>query len=107
MNWKLLLCADNYNTPQQVSNLVSEAIMQLTNSPHSTDVFPIRQSVLLYGNGTGDIVLDDLDCNSTESTLLDCQEDKNNRDNHDCTHSEDAGVRCGGNGCCAHVTCSS
>lgn len=51
---------------------------------------------MLYGNGTGDIVLDDLDCNSTESTLLDCQEDKNNRNNHDCTHSEDAGVRCGG-----------
>ena len=42
-----------------------------------------------------DIILTNVDCRGTESSLLDCQ--VNNRAAMlRCDHSEDAGVRCGG-----------
>ena len=47
-----------------------------------------------YGRGTGSIVLDDLQCNGTESSLFDCTHRGVNI--HDCIHGEDAGVRCTG-----------
>ena len=40
------------------------------------------------------ILLDDLVCAGGESTLLDCQ--SSGIADTDCTHSEDAGVRCEG-----------
>ena len=57
----------------------------------------VRRSATIYGEGSGNILLDDLDCNGAEDSLLDCQADMRNISSHDCTHSEDAGVRCGGN----------
>lgn len=51
---------------------------------------------MIYGEGTGNIVLDDLDCNGTENGLHNCPSDVRNMSTHDCTHSEDAGVVCGG-----------
>lgn len=62
----------------------------------SIDVFSIRRSGMYYGISTGNIILDDLDCNSTESNLLECETGQDSRNNHDCTHFEDAGVICGG-----------
>ena len=41
-----------------------------------------------------DIFLDDIVCNGSESSLLECSH--NNIGVHNCDHSEDAGVRCQG-----------
>ena len=47
-----------------------------------------------FGQGTGDILLDDLGCTGTENSLFDCP----NRGIgvHNCAHSEDVGVVCQG-----------
>ena len=44
-----------------------------------------------FGRGSGAIVLDDVRCTGTEDSLVECPFD---RSTADCTHSEDAGVRC-------------
>ena len=44
-----------------------------------------------FGQGTGPILLDDLECVGTEQTLLDCRLDVRTAD---CRHRKDAGVRC-------------
>ena len=65
------------------------------------DVVPVKRSPLLYGNASTnlDIILTNVDCSGTESSLLDCQ--VNNRAAmRRCDHSEDAGVLCGGNIIC-------
>ena len=46
-----------------------------------------------FGAGTGPIYLDNLACVGTEPTLTNCTHDTHTAD---CTHSEDAGVRCNG-----------
>ena len=45
-----------------------------------------------FGQGTGPIYLDNLFCNSRETRLIDCTH--NGIANHNCAHSEDAGLRC-------------
>ncbi|XP_015212610.1 deleted in malignant brain tumors 1 protein-like isoform X2 [Lepisosteus oculatus] len=47
-----------------------------------------------YGEGHGPVILDDVKCTGTESSLLNCKtgETKNQK----CDHSEDAGVDCSG-----------
>lgn len=47
-----------------------------------------------FGEGIGLILLDDVHCEGTETSLLDCQHGIWGRT--DCSHSEDVGVRCRG-----------
>ena len=45
-----------------------------------------------FGEGTGPIHLDNVNCAGNESSLLNCTL----LTNHNCIHSEDAGVECAG-----------
>lgn len=56
--------------------------------------FGLNGEVASFGDGTGPIVLDDVQCTGTESSILDC----NHRGllQHNCQHSNDAGVKCSG-----------
>ena len=47
-----------------------------------------------FGEGQGEIYIENVQCNGSESTLEDCPASEVSV--HDCTHSEDAGVRCQG-----------
>ena len=56
---------------------------------------PVRNAG--FGEGNGSILLDNLRCSGDEDTLLDCLTDGDDViGSHDCSHSEDAGVRCDG-----------
>ena len=44
-----------------------------------------------YGQGSGPILMDDVACTGTENGLIDCNFDNTTGD---CSHSEDAAVRC-------------
>lgn len=46
-----------------------------------------------FGQGTGPIVYDDLVCTGSEADLLNCQH--RGLGQSDCSHYEDAGVKCG------------
>ena len=46
-----------------------------------------------YGEGTGPILLDDIGCFGDESSLFSCGH--GGVGIHDCSHDEDASVRCG------------
>ncbi|XP_025101795.1 uncharacterized protein LOC112568406 isoform X40 [Pomacea canaliculata] len=45
-----------------------------------------------YGQGTGPINLDDVNCTGSETTLVNCA--ANSWSTHDCGHQKDAGVKC-------------
>uniref|UniRef100_A0A669CIG2 Soluble scavenger receptor cysteine-rich domain-containing protein SSC5D n=1 Tax=Oreochromis niloticus TaxID=8128 RepID=A0A669CIG2_ORENI len=47
-----------------------------------------------FGEGTGEIWLDDVTCSGSESSLTECQH--GGFRTHDCTHQKDAGVICSG-----------
>ena len=50
-------------------------------------------SFATFGRGTGTILLDEVSCTAGQSNIFECRH--NGFENHDCSHSEDAGVRCG------------
>ena len=49
-----------------------------------------------FGQGDGEIILDEMSCLGTEFDISECIH--NGYLNHDCSHSEDAGVVCSGGG---------
>ena len=49
-----------------------------------------------YGRGTGPILLDNVTCFGSESSLFSCGH--SGVGNHNCSHSKDASVRCGNTG---------
>ena len=52
----------------------------------------IARSEAFFGQGTGPILLDDVQCLGTEAQLVNCP--NIGIGNHNCVHSEDAGVTC-------------
>ena len=63
------------------------------------DIFAFHADVVAlgksyFGSGSGAIYLDSVVCNGSEGTLQQCA--ANPIGVHNCDHSEDAGVRCGG-----------
>ena len=50
-------------------------------------------SSAFFGQGNGTILLDDVACSGTEAKLTTCSYDPSTVD---CSHGEDAGVRCDG-----------
>ena len=48
---------------------------------------------LRFGSGTGSIFIDNTDCVGDELRLISCRYDTHTAD---CTHAEDAGLRCNG-----------
>jgi hypothetical protein len=56
--------------------------------------FPIRGEADRYGRGTGRILLDNIACNGSETSLLECNPLMDTNCASD--HSEDAAVVCGG-----------
>ena len=55
-----------------------------------------------FGQGTGPIYIDNSACAGTEPGLLACNYDSGTGD---CTHAEDAGVRCYTGPCECHIKC--
>ena len=60
------------------------------------DTIPLYNSYYGSGSENQSIFLDNVICQGTESSLLDCV--TNPIGEHNCDHSEDAGVRCEGIG---------
>ena len=54
-------------------------------------LFLTDPAVLSFGSGSGEIQLMSVNCDGSESLLLDCNADT---DTSDCSHPEDAGVSC-------------
>ena len=57
-----------------------------------------------YGQGSGEILLDDVVCSGTESSLLHCQH--RGVHNHNCHHSEDIGIKCASMKLCVFIIVS-
>ena len=52
----------------------------------------IARSNAYFGQGSGSILLDDVQCTGNETSIFSCSH--NSIGSHNCVHSEDAGVEC-------------
>ena len=90
MNMMLKLSADSWDTLPKVSWKLRKQ-SQLSQVVCLLGSIPVKRAG--FGNGSGMIVLDNLDCSGSEGSLFDCPSDSPVLV-HNCDHSEDAGVRC-------------
>ena len=69
-------------------------------------VLPAGQALInaYFGQGTGPIVLDNVQCAGSENQLLACSSAQLLAFSSNCLHSEDAGVRCEGIAIAMHTT---
>ncbi len=58
-----------------------------------TNLFAALVDNQFFGEGTGDILYDDVSCRGSEASLADCPKSE---DPHNCAHSEDVGLECFG-----------
>ena len=75
----------------------AHACMQLCESSiksHGCFIGATFSCCAAYGQGTGDIILDDLVCTGTETSLFECG--NAGIGTHNCAHSEDIGILCEG-----------
>ena len=61
-------------------------------NPITTDASALSDAA--YGEGEGEIWLDDVECSGNESNLFGCSHQR--LGDHNCGHSEDASVVCSG-----------
>ena len=61
---------------------------------HGINVGAVATSRAIFGQGAGPILLSDVQCSGTETSLIECYWTAH--DIHTCLHSEDAGVICQG-----------
>ena len=79
----------NYSTTGKIQTNAINLYLKVY--PHATSG-AIARSRAFFGQGTGSILLDNVGCIGTETRLVNCQ--NNGIGNHNCAHSEDAGVTC-------------
>ena len=84
------LCADSWDSHYKVELNTYENIKEILS--FTTGSIPFSRAH--FGQGTGRIILDNVRCTGREQRLIDCPNIGVN--NHNCHHSEDAGVCCEG-----------
>ena len=69
--------------------ITASVIFLITNS------YGVAYSNAHFGQGSGPITIDELQCNGYESSIRQCSSEPWHT--HNCNHGEDAGVHCSGN----------
>lgn len=78
------VCDDNWSTYMYSDDAVCKQLGYKTSREAVTNGY--------FGEGTGNIMLDDVSCSVYDNFLYNC--DHNGWFQHDCTHDEDVGVVC-------------
>ena len=77
-----------------VSHVSMKSFYVLISFSFSLDHVALKNGAEFFGSGLDLIWLDNSICNGDESSLLECN--TNQIGQHNCDHSEDAGLRCNG-----------
>ncbi len=80
-----------YPTPMHACSLLRHPLLMYVNA---YSIGATARCCAGFGQGTGQIVLDNLGCTGSEPSLFNCT--ANAVGTHNCAHSEDVGVTCTG-----------
>ena len=94
MNWMLQWSVDSWDSMEVVSHVIVKSFNVVIVLFFSLDHVPLKNGAEFFGSGLDQIWLDNSVCNGDESSLLECN--TNSIGQHNCDHSEDAGVICNG-----------